>query len=75
MKKIAIIVVLGLVLAGTLSAQVFAPTVEKRTISGTLAVANGQIAVQTEDQTYYAYGFQHLINFVDGLKEGSNVTL
>lgn len=76
-KKIAVIsVIIGLVIAGTLSAQgIVGADVETLTISGKLAVANGVITVQTGEKTYYAHGFQHLIGFVDGLKEGAEVTL
>ncbi len=76
MKKLVIIAMMGLVLAATLSAQNTQRTAaETLSISGTLAVENGLIALKTENQTYYTHGFQHLINFVDGLKEGAALTL
>ena len=81
-KKIAILLVTGLVFAGTLSAQTMnrqpQPQVQPQeisTISGKLALVNGAIAVQNGNQTYYVHGFQHLIGFIDGLKEGATVTL
>ena len=42
-------------------------------VEGTLAVVNGMIALKTKDASYYVRGFQHLIGFVDGLKEGAKV--
>jgi hypothetical protein len=76
MKKFAIILMMSIVLIGTLSAQNIVRTnVETTTISGKLALVNGLIAVQNGDETYFALGFHHLINFIDGLKEGAEVTL
>jgi uncharacterized protein YdeI (BOF family) len=75
MKKIAIIIMMGLVLVGTLSAQNIRANVETKTISGKLALVNGFIAVESEGQSYYAHGFQYLLGFVDGLKEGATVSL
>lgn len=75
MKKIAIIAVMGLVLAGMLNAQDIRTQVETTTISGKLVLENGLIAVQNGEKTYFAFGFHHLIGFIDGLKEGADVTL
>lgn len=76
MKKLVIVAMMCLMFAAALSAQNTQWTAaETMSISGTLAVENGLIAVKTENQTYYTYGFQHLINFVDGVKEGAALTL
>lgn len=48
---------------------------EPVTVSGKLALSNGHIAVQSGDTTYYVMGLQRLIGFVDGLKEGAQVSL
>jgi hypothetical protein len=45
------------------------------TVSGTLALANGRIALQSGSDVYYVAGIQRLIGFVDGLKEGAQVGL
>jgi hypothetical protein len=45
------------------------------TIKGPLSLVNGQIAVKSAGTTYYVRGLQRLIGFVDGLKEGAEVTL
>ena len=72
-----ILVLMGFVLAGTLNAQNnVVRNIETASISGKLALDdNGVIVVQNEDQSCYAVGFHYLIGFVDGLKEGSDVTL
>lgn len=71
----AILALIGLVLAGTLNAQTIRRTVETTAISGKLALADGVIVVQNGDQICRAFGFHYLIGFVDGLKEGADVTL
>jgi hypothetical protein len=45
------------------------------TVSGTLALANGRIALQSENDVYYVAGIQRLIGFVEGLKEGAQASL
>jgi hypothetical protein len=41
---------------------------------GTLALVNGMIALKTKDnKVLYLMGLQHLIGFIDGLKEGASV--
>jgi len=48
---------------------------EPVTVAGKLALVNGYIAVQSQDAVYYVMGIQRLIGFVDGLKEGAQVSL
>jgi hypothetical protein len=48
---------------------------ETVSLSGTLALANGQIALQSGSDVYYVTGIQRLVGFVDGLKEGAQVSL
>jgi len=45
------------------------------TISGTMVVANGRPALKSGDDTYLIGGISRLIGFVDGLKEGAQVTV
>ena len=59
--------------AAVLFAQRAAP--EPVTIAGRLALSNGHIVVQSGDDVYYVMGIQRLIGFVDGLKEGAQVSL
>lgn len=42
---------------------------------GILVVLNGRIALKTSDKSYYVWGFQQLIGFVEGLKEGVAVKI
>jgi hypothetical protein len=48
---------------------------EELTINGNLEWVNGQLAVKTGGKTYYVSGLSQLMGFVDGLKEGAEVTL
>ena len=48
---------------------------EAVSVSGTLQLVNGQIAVVQDSKTYYTMGLNHLVGFIDGLKEGAAVTL
>jgi hypothetical protein len=45
------------------------------TIKGPLSFVNSQIAVKSAGTTYYVRGLNRLFGFVDGLKEGAEVTL
>jgi hypothetical protein len=47
----------------------------RRRSPGTLNFINGQIAVKNGETTYYVRGLGRLFGFVEGLKEGSTVTL
>jgi hypothetical protein len=44
-------------------------------ISGTLVLANGFIALKNGDTIYYTSGLERLVGFVDGLKENAPVRL
>jgi hypothetical protein len=48
---------------------------ETSTITGKLELINGNIAVKNGDTVYYPIGLDRLIGFVDGLKEGAEVSL
>ena len=63
-----------LILSGVLIfAQTAAP--ETVSVSGKLALANGRIALQSGENLYYVAGIRRLIGFIDGLKEGAQVSL
>ena len=51
------------------------PAPEAVTVSGNLIVAYGTPAVKSGDVTYIIGGINRLLGFVDGLKEGAQVTL
>ena len=48
---------------------------EPVTISGSMVVAHGGPALKSGDVTYYVSGISRLIGFVDGLREGAQVTV
>ncbi|MDR1373805.1 MAG: hypothetical protein LBJ24_02415 [Treponema sp.] len=45
------------------------------TVTGTLSLIDGRIALENDEAAYYAAGLGNLAGFVDGLKEGAAVTL
>jgi hypothetical protein len=48
---------------------------EKTAVSGKLGVAGGMIALEDGGKTYYITGLTRFIGFIDGLKEGAQVSL
>ncbi|MDR0637640.1 MAG: hypothetical protein LBG27_01840 [Spirochaetaceae bacterium] len=86
--KIVVAVFVGLAAAGSLFAQngrrdrwgppspPSAPAAaETVTVSGPLELVNGQIAVVDSGKTYYVGQLIRLVGFIEGLKEGAQVTL
>ena len=51
------------------------PAGETVTLSGNLIVAHGRPAIKSGDVTYFVGGLNRLTGFVDGLKEGAQVTI
>ncbi|MDR0656372.1 MAG: hypothetical protein LBG22_08680 [Treponema sp.] len=75
MKKIILTAIMIAALGAAAFARNKAPAMEQKTLSGTLVVEYGRIALKTEDGLYYVRGLGQLAGFVDGLKEGAAVTL
>jgi hypothetical protein len=48
---------------------------EALTLNGTLDWVDGRIALKAGDKTYFISGIRELLGFVDGLKEGAELTL
>jgi len=48
---------------------------ESASVSGSLTVSQGMIAVENEGITYLTFGLNRFVGFIDGLKEGAQVTL
>ncbi|MDR1956399.1 MAG: hypothetical protein LBQ30_06045 [Treponema sp.] len=44
-------------------------------VTGTLGVVQGKIALQDKDTTYYVFGLERFIGFIEGLKEGATVSI
>jgi hypothetical protein len=76
MKKIVIIFAIAFLAIGTLSAQVWGQRQipESTKIDGTLQLHNGQFAVASGNNIYYVPRIGHYAGFIDGLKEGANVS-
>ena len=51
------------------------PAPETVTVSGSLVVARGFPALKSGDVTYFVGGLNRLTGFIDGLKEGAQVTI
>jgi len=77
MKKTACVLILAFAAAALFAQKGFDQRArpETVTVAGKLALVNGRIAVQSQDAVYYVRGIQRLVGFVDGLKEGAQVSL
>jgi hypothetical protein len=85
MKKNFILVVLALCTAGLFAQPARRPPrnaseqpgrePQTASVSGTLSIINGRIAIQSDSTVFYAAGIQRFVGFIDGLKEGAQVTL
>ena len=51
------------------------PAVETVTVSGSLIVSHGMPALTSGDVTYLIMGVNHLVGFIDGFKEGAQVSI
>jgi hypothetical protein len=73
MKKFGLIVIIGLLAAGMVVAQGWSS--QALTVSGTLQLQNGAIAVVNGSAVYYVPTLERFIGFIDGLKEGAQVSV
>jgi len=71
MKKIVLLCLLTAIIGGSIFAQSNTPTT---TIRGTLGLSSGRISVVSGNITYYIRGIQRFVGFIDGLKEGAQVS-
>lgn len=72
MKKTVFIFLLATAAGGILFAQT---PPETSTVSGTLGLSAGRIVVKSGTLVYYTRGLERLIGFIDGLKDGAQVTI
>jgi hypothetical protein len=72
MKKIVLLCLLAAIIGGSVFAQANTPTT---TIRGTLGLSGGRISVVSGNITYYVRGLERFVGFIDGLKEGAQVSL
>ncbi|MDR1306503.1 MAG: hypothetical protein LBK74_02880 [Treponema sp.] len=87
MKKNFVFVILALCAAGLFAQPAQRPRprnappeqpgreLQTVSVSGALSIVNGHIAVQSDGTVFYAAGIQRFVGFIDGLKEGAQVTL
>ena len=72
MKKIVLLCLFAAIIGGSIFAQSNTPTT---VIKGTLGLSKGRISVVSGGITYYVRGLQRYVGFIDGLKEGAQVSL
>jgi hypothetical protein len=72
MKKIVLLAFWAMVASGIIFAQTVPAST---TINGTIGLNAGKIAVKSGTTTYYTRGLERFIGFIDGLKDGAQVTL
>jgi hypothetical protein len=72
MKKIVLFCLFTAIICGSIFAQSNTPTT---TIRGTLGLSNGRVSVVSNNITYYVRGLERYVGFIDGLKEGAQVSL
>jgi FlaG/FlaF family flagellin (archaellin) len=68
MKKLIFVLAIALLAIGTVSAQ-------SVTVSGTLQLQNGSIAVASGSNVYFVPVLNQYIGFIDGLREGAQVSI
>jgi len=72
MKKIVLFCLFTAIIGGSVFAQSNTPTTS---ITGALGLSNGRISVVSNNITYYVRGLERYVGFIDGLKEGAQVSL
>jgi hypothetical protein len=72
MKKLVLLCLFIAVICGSTFAQSNTPTTN---IKGTLGLSNGRISVVSGNITYYVKGLERFVGFIDGLKEGAQVSI
>jgi len=73
MKKIVLLCLFIAVIGGSIFAQSSAQATT--TIKGTLGLSAGRISVVSGNIIYYVRGLERFVGFIDGLKEGAQVSL
>jgi hypothetical protein len=74
MKKLGFIMVIACFAIGVVFAQNW-NNPQPITIEGTLQLQSGQIAVSTGNSVYFVPELGHFAGFIDGLKEGTRVSV
>jgi hypothetical protein len=72
MKKGVFMLLLALLVCGASFAQTAPAT---SAVSGVLGLSAGRIVLKSGDTTYYTRGLGRFVGFIDGLREGAEVTI
>ena len=72
MKTLVLFVLLAIFAGGIIFAQTEPAMI---TVNGTLELNDGMILLKSGSATYLTRGLERLVGFIDGLKEGSQVTI
>jgi hypothetical protein len=79
MKKFAFVIVIACLAIGTASAQNWGngwgTPVQIITVTGTLQLQNGVIAVVSGNTTYFVPTLTQYIGFIEGLREGAQISI
>jgi hypothetical protein len=78
MKKTLLMALIACFAAGSVSAQQewgLNSGIPTQTVTGTLQLRDGTIAVVNDSQVHYVPSLERFIGFIDGLKEGAQVSL
>jgi hypothetical protein len=82
MRKFGLVLIIGFVAAGMAAAQGWGGpwgnqgwAAQTVTVSGTLQLQNGTIAVVNGGTAYYVPALERFVGFIDGLKEGAQVSV
>ena len=75
MKKVGFLLVIAFMAIGTVFAQNWGGVSQKITVTGTLQLQNGQIALASGNTVYFVPTLGRYIGFIDGLKEGASVSI
>jgi hypothetical protein len=72
MKKMVLFIFWAVAAGGMLFAQ---STPATTSVNGTLTLKSGRIVLKEGSTIYYTRGLERFIGFIDGLQEGSQVTM
>jgi hypothetical protein len=75
MKKLMFLTAIACLSAGTIFAQGWGGVSRTITVTGTLQLQNGQIALASGNTVYFIPTLERYIGFIDGLKEGARVSI
>jgi len=75
MKKLMFLTVVACLATGTIFAQGWGGVSQRITVTGTLQLQSGQIALAGGNTVYFVPTLGRYIGFIDGLKEGAGVSI